>query len=183
MPAQADSAGRLPADPASGCTLADRVVDYSRVHAVAACAERPASAAAAADRAASGSPLEHSASAAYHPWVAAVVAAFRVDIVPVREASAWVAFPVARGTVAEVVVAAAAAAADNVELGVAVEQIVAAAAAVVVEPAAAAVDTVEEDSSVDPWSASVVPVLAVHPLPVEHIAAVAAAAWVVGPGP
>lgn len=107
--------------------------------------------------------------------MAAAVAAFRVDIVQDRVALASVAFPVGRGTAVEVVVAAAAA--DNVELGV-VEQI--AAAAVVAELAAAAADTVEEDNSVGPWSASVVPVLAVHPWLVEHNAAVAVAAWVVG---
>lgn len=159
---QAGSAERHPADPASGRILADRVVDYSRDHAVATYAERPASAAAAFGRAASGSPLEHSASAAYHPWVAAAaVAAFRVDIVQARVVSAWVAFPVDRGTIAGVVVAAAA---DNVELGVEVDQTVAAAAAAVVaELAAAAVGTVEEDSSVGPWAASAVPVLEVHP--------------------
>lgn len=108
--------------------------------------------------------------------MAAAVAAIRVDIVQDRVALASVAFPVGRGTAVEVVVAAAAA--DNVELGV-VEQI-AAAAAVVAELAAAAADTVEEDNSVGPCSASVVPVLAVHPWLVEHNAAVAVAAWVVG---
>lgn len=153
------SAERHPVGPAFGRILAVRVVDYSRVHAVATCAERPASAAAAFGRVASGSLLEHSASEAYRPWVAAAVAAFRVDIVQDRVALALVAFPVDLGTAVEVVVAAAAA--DNVELGV-VEQI-AAAAAVVAELAAAAADTVEEDNSVGPWSASVVPVLAVHP--------------------
>lgn len=145
---QAGSAERHPADLASGRILADRVVDYSRDHAVATCAERPASAAAAFGRAALGNPLEHSASAAYRPWVAADVAAFRVDIVQDRVASASVAFPVGRGTTVEVVVAAAAA--DSVELGV-MEQIVAAAGVAGAELAAAAADTVEEDSWAGPW--------------------------------
>lgn len=146
---QAGSAERHPADLASGRILADRVVDYSHDHAVATCAERPASAAAAFGRAALGNPLEHSASAAYRPWVAAAVAAFRVDIVQDRVASASVAFPVGRGTTVEVVVAAAAAA-DSVELGV-MEQIVAAAGVAGAELAAAAADTVEEDSWAGPW--------------------------------
>lgn len=156
----AGSAERHPADPASGRILGDQVVDYSRDHAVATCAERPASVEVAFDLVASGNhPREHSASAACRALeaaAAAVAVAFQVDIV--REVPAWVAFPVGRGTVAAAVVAE-----EIVELGVA-EQIVAAAAAVA-ELAAAAVDTVEEDSCwVDhPWPASAVPALAVHP--------------------
>lgn len=138
----------------------DQVVDYSRDHAVATCAERPASVEVAFDLVASGNhPREHSASAACRALeaAAAVAVAFQVDIV--REVPAWVAFPVGRGTAAAAVVAE-----EIVELGVA-EQIVAAAAAAVAELAAAAVDTVEEDSCwVDhPWPASAVPALAVHP--------------------
>lgn len=153
----AGSAERHPADPASGRILVDQVVDYSRDHAVATCAERPASVEVAFDLVASGNhPREHSASAACRALEAAAVAvAFQVDIV--REVPAWVAFPVGRGTAAAAVVAE-----EIVELGVA-EQIVAAAA--VAELVAAAVDTVEEDSCwVDhPWPASAVPALAVHP--------------------
>lgn len=153
------SAERHLADPASGRILVDQVVDYSRDHAVASCAERPAFAAAVFDLVASGNhPREHSASAACRALeaaAAAVAVAFQVDIV--REVPAWVAFPVGRGTAAAAVVAE-----EIVELGVA-EQIVAAAA--VAELAAAAVDTVEEDSCwVDHlWPASAVPALAVHP--------------------
>lgn len=157
----AGSAERHPADPASGRILVDQVVDYSRDHAVATCAERPASVEVAFDLVASGNhPREHSASAACRALeaaAAAVAVAFQVDIV--REVPAWVAFPFGRGTAAAAVVAE-----EIVELGVA-EQIVAAAAAAVAELAAAAVDTVEEDSCwVDhPWPASAVPALAVHP--------------------
>lgn len=157
----AGSAERHPADPASGRILGDQVVDYSRDHAVATCAERPASVEVAFDLVASGNhPREHSASAACRALeaaAAAVAVAFQVDIV--REVPAWVAFPVGRGTFAAAVVAE-----EIVELGVA-EQIVVAAAAAVAELAAAAVDTVEEDSCwVDhPWPASAVPALAVHP--------------------
>lgn len=151
-----------PADPASGRILGDQVVDYSRDHAVATCAERPASVEVAFDLVASGNlPREHSASAACRALEAAaagVAVAFQVDIV--REVPAWVAFPVGRGTVAAAVVAE-----EIVELGVAEQIVAAAAAAAVAELAAAAVDTVEEDSCwVDhPWPASAVPALAVHP--------------------
>lgn len=155
----AGSAERHPADQASGRILGDQVVDYSRDHAVATCAERPASVEVAFDLVASGNhPREHSASAACRALeaaAAAVAVAFQVDIV--RGVPAWVAYPVGQDTAAAAVVAE-----EIVELGVA-EQIVAAAA--VAELAAAAVDTVEEDSCwVDhPWPASAVPALVVRP--------------------